>query len=142
MSSQISRATRRLAAALALAAVVTLGVSVASPADAASAASPSTRTYSAESGASAVDAGSVDTSDRRLPTGRLYIAPRYFDREYRDGAYGIATDLCNSYHLGDQCIKSIEKLFTTTNVVNDDECQAHGMDAVIPYIQYSRCRKS
>ena len=137
MSSQISTATRRLAAALALAAVVTLGVSVASPTDAASAASM----YSTQSGTSAVHAGSVAASDRRLPTGRLYIAPRYFDRDYAGGVVGAANDVCNSYRLGDQCFKSLQKLLSGP-MAGYDDCQVHGMDAVIPYIQYSRCRKS
>ncbi|WP_414172213.1 hypothetical protein [Clavibacter tessellarius] len=84
----------------------------------------------------------ISSAARRLPTGRLYIAPKYFDRNYASGPYGIAADVCRSYHLGDECIKSIEKLFLTTNAVDDDECQSYGMDAVIPYIQLSRCRKS
>ena len=139
MSSPISAAARRLAAALALAAVVTLGVSVASPTEAASAASTTTWTHSAES--RPADAGSVAASDRRLPTGRLYIAPRYLDPDYPDGSIGAATDVCNSYHLGDQCFKSLTALFDSA-VVRQRDCMVHGMDAVNPYIQDSRCRKS
>ncbi|KZC96095.1 hypothetical protein [Clavibacter tessellarius] len=139
MSSQIRSVARRLSAALALAAVVTLGVSVASPTDAASAASTTTWTHSSES--RPADAGAVAASDRRQPTGRLYIAPRYLDPEYPDGSIGAATDVCNFYHLGDQCFKSLTALFDSA-VVRQSDCKVHGMDAVIPYIQYSRCRKS
>ncbi|MDA3805118.1 hypothetical protein [Clavibacter sp. CT19] len=137
MSSQISSAARRLAAALALAAVVTLGVSVASPTDAASAASTTTWTHSSES--RPADAGAVAASDRRQPTGRLYIAPKYFDESY--SVIVAAHDVCDSYRLGEQCYRSLQKLFMS-DMAGEDDCQEHGADAVIPYIQYSHCRKS
>ncbi|ALD13252.1 hypothetical protein [Clavibacter capsici] len=137
MPSRISSAARRLAAALALAAVVTLGVSVAAPTDAASAASGSTRTYSVEHQTAAT--GAVTASDRQR-TGRLYIAPRYIDRGYAGGTLGAAIDVCNSYDLGNQCLKYVLPLLRG-NLAKDDDCQTYGMDAVIPSIQLSRCRK-
>jgi hypothetical protein len=141
MSSQISRATRRLVAALALTAVVTVGSSVAAPTDAASAASPSTRTYSTETGVPAVDVGSAATSDRSRLLGRLYISPRYLDRQYPGGPTQAATDVCTSHHLGHQCLSSLTRLLQSDRAEEVD-CQVHGMDAVIPDIQHSRCRKS
>jgi hypothetical protein len=134
-------AARRVVPALALAAVVTLGISVAAPTDAASAASPSTGTYSAETGVPAVAVGSADMSDRSRPVGRLYISPRYLDRQYAGGPAQAATDVCLSYHLGNQCFSSLTQLLQSDRAKEVD-CQVHGMNAVIPDIQYSRCRKS